>query len=248
MNRIPTEISGLDEMMQGGIPEGHIVLVAGASGSMKSSVSFGMLYNAVMQGPTSGIYVTLEQSKESLRGHMANMGMDVDDNRIRNRIAIIDLVDLRVKLDEQGSRGVGICIEKGVEVSTTAQKGNGKVVVTSDVENLSVKLYNFISCTNYHGEMNEWNGDALITSLKDQSLRKIKFKDNEFISEEVNSVAIAFINSYTNKDHELLASKILREAGFQGQISLSSMVSFILENTFFFSCAFCDSFEFSVIL
>ena len=31
----------------------------------------------------------------------------------------------------------------------------------------------------------EWNGDALITSLKDQSLRKIKFKDNEFISEEI---------------------------------------------------------------
>ena len=30
----------------------------------------------------------------------------------------------------------------------------------------------------------EWNGDALITSLKDQSLRKIKFKDNELISEE----------------------------------------------------------------
>ena len=39
--------------------------------------------------------------------------------------------------------------------------------------------------TIYKGEtFNEWNGDALITSLKDQSLRKIKFKDNEFISEE----------------------------------------------------------------
>jgi len=37
----------------------------------------------------------------------------------------------------------------------------------------------------YKGEaFNEWNGDALITSLKDQSLRKIKFKDNKFISEE----------------------------------------------------------------
>ena len=31
----------------------------------------------------------------------------------------------------------------------------------------------------------EWNGDALITSLKDQSLRKVKFKDNEFINEEI---------------------------------------------------------------
>ena len=37
----------------------------------------------------------------------------------------------------------------------------------------------------YKGEtFKEWNGDALITSLKDQSLRKIKFKNNEFISEE----------------------------------------------------------------
>ncbi len=39
--------------------------------------------------------------------------------------------------------------------------------------------------TIYKGEaFKEWNGNALITSLKDQSLRKIKFKDNEFISEE----------------------------------------------------------------
>ncbi len=40
--------------------------------------------------------------------------------------------------------------------------------------------------TIYKGEaFKEWNGDALITSLKDQSLRKIKFKDNEFINEEI---------------------------------------------------------------
>tara|TARA_Y100000768_G_scaffold370598_1_gene336552 strand:+ start:2968 stop:4035 length:1068 start_codon:yes stop_codon:yes gene_type:complete len=34
-------------------------------------------------------------------------------------------------------------------------------------------------------EFKEWNGDALITSLKDQSLRKIKFKDNEFLDEKI---------------------------------------------------------------
>ena len=34
-------------------------------------------------------------------------------------------------------------------------------------------------------EFKEWNGDALITSLKDQSLRKIKFKGNEFIGEKI---------------------------------------------------------------
>ena len=40
--------------------------------------------------------------------------------------------------------------------------------------------------TIYKGDtFKEWNGDALITSLKDQSLRKIKFKDNKFINEKI---------------------------------------------------------------
>ena len=34
-------------------------------------------------------------------------------------------------------------------------------------------------------EFKEWNGDALITSLRDQSLRKIKFKDDEFLDEKI---------------------------------------------------------------
>ena len=34
-------------------------------------------------------------------------------------------------------------------------------------------------------EFKEWNGDALITSLRDQSLRKIKFKNNKFQNEKI---------------------------------------------------------------
>ena len=34
-------------------------------------------------------------------------------------------------------------------------------------------------------EFKEWNGDALITSLRDQSLRKIQFKNNDFLNEKI---------------------------------------------------------------
>jgi quinoprotein glucose dehydrogenase len=38
----------------------------------------------------------------------------------------------------------------------------------------------------YEGlEFKEWNGDALITSLRDKSLRKIKFKNNVFLNEKI---------------------------------------------------------------
>ena len=96
--RIPTFVNGLDQRMQGGIPQGHIVLLAGVSGSMKSSLGFSMLYNAVREGQASGIYITMEQGKSSLQGHMANMGMDIEDPKGRSSIAIIYLADLRVNL------------------------------------------------------------------------------------------------------------------------------------------------------
>ena len=42
------------------------------------------------------------------------------------------------------------------------------------------------ACQIYNGdEFADWKGDALVVSLKDQSLRKIKFKDNNFISENI---------------------------------------------------------------
>ena len=42
------------------------------------------------------------------------------------------------------------------------------------------------ACLIYKGkEFKEWNGDALVVSLKDMSLRKIKFTKNEFLKEEI---------------------------------------------------------------
>ena len=57
----------------------------------------------------------------------------------------------------------------------------------------------------------EWNGDALITSLKDQSLRKIKFKKTEFIEEKTifkgNIGRIRDIKIHENGDLYLLSDK-----------------------------------------
>jgi N-methylhydantoinase A len=46
-----------------------------------------------------------------------------------------------------------------------------------------------------------------------------------FAGEAVESVAVVFINSYANPEHELQAERILRESGFQGAVSLSHRIS-----------------------
>lgn len=46
-----------------------------------------------------------------------------------------------------------------------------------------------------------------------------------FAQEGVTAVAIAFINAYANPAHELEAARLLRQAGFTGEISLSHQIS-----------------------
>jgi N-methylhydantoinase A len=44
-------------------------------------------------------------------------------------------------------------------------------------------------------------------------------------AEDVDSIAVAFINAYANPEHELAAERALRAAGFAGDVSLSHRVS-----------------------
>ena len=47
----------------------------------------------------------------------------------------------------------------------------------------------------------------------------------ELQAEGVDAIAVAFLNAYANPAHELEAERLLREAGFAGEISLSFRVS-----------------------
>ena len=44
MRKIKTYIEGFDEILDGGIPEGHVVLVCGTPGTMKTSLTYSIMY------------------------------------------------------------------------------------------------------------------------------------------------------------------------------------------------------------
>src|SRR2546422_5850475 len=72
---VKTHIRGFDEdVLRGGIPQGHVVLVRGASGTMKSSLAYYVLYHNALAG-SPGLYVTLEQTAAGLLEHVAGLGV-----------------------------------------------------------------------------------------------------------------------------------------------------------------------------
>jgi KaiC/GvpD/RAD55 family RecA-like ATPase len=54
MRSFKTYIRGFDEEIEGGIPQGHVVLVAGPPGTMKSSLAYSILYNNALNGNRTG--------------------------------------------------------------------------------------------------------------------------------------------------------------------------------------------------
>ena len=66
--RIPTYITGLDERLGGGVPRGHIVLVSGPAGSLKSTLVYRILYHAALDRGLSGLYLPVIFMVWSLMG------------------------------------------------------------------------------------------------------------------------------------------------------------------------------------
>lgn len=99
---VASHIGAFDEILGGGIPRGHVVLVSGLPGTMKSTLAYSILYhNAVKEGRTS-LYITLEQRKQSLQRQMASMGFDLE--RVSGKLHILDVATLqkRAKVTVRG--------------------------------------------------------------------------------------------------------------------------------------------------
>jgi len=90
MNRIPTGITGLDELMEGGIPEGRSVLVSGGTGTGKTIFGLQYLYFGAKKYNEPGIYLTLDERPDLVRQDMLRFGWDLRKIEDENMLQIID--------------------------------------------------------------------------------------------------------------------------------------------------------------
>ncbi len=123
---VKTFIRGFDDgVLRGGVPQGHVVLLRGASGTMKSSLAYYVLYRNALEG-TPGLYVTLEQAAGSLLEHVAGLGLRA--TQVSDTLPILDLSRGREYLEElAGKVGVlaGRDLREGEALLTVLQ---GKIL------------------------------------------------------------------------------------------------------------------------
>ena len=107
--RVKTGISGLDKMLNGGIPLNKTVAVCGGPGTGKTLLSFQYLYSGALEGE-SGLFITLVESETALKDNLkATFAWDkldslLADGKIKivkpksiNITEIVDIIENQLK-------------------------------------------------------------------------------------------------------------------------------------------------------
>jgi len=98
IERISTGIKELDKLIEGGIPKGFLVAVTGEPGTGKTILCLHFVQKGIEEDEPS-IYITTEESRESLVRQAAQFGWDFDEAMARGQLIVIDAL-MKQKKDE----------------------------------------------------------------------------------------------------------------------------------------------------
>src|SRR5436305_14676689 len=75
--RLPTGISGFDELALGGLPAGRPTLVSGTSGTGKTVFVVEFLARGISEFGEAGVFVDFEETPIAMRANTASFGVDI---------------------------------------------------------------------------------------------------------------------------------------------------------------------------
>jgi KaiC/GvpD/RAD55 family RecA-like ATPase len=95
MDRVPTAIEGFDILVDGGFPRNSVNIVSGPSGSAKSLFCLHFVLNGVEEFSEPSIYVSYEESANTLRETLRNFGMRPEGLESKGTLNFIDMGEMR---------------------------------------------------------------------------------------------------------------------------------------------------------
>ncbi|MFC6733564.1 MULTISPECIES: KaiC domain-containing protein [unclassified Haladaptatus] len=98
--RIDIGILGLDDMIQGGVPESSLMVTIGSAGTGKTTFGLQFLHHGLENGEKA-IYITLEESRRQVINTAVEKGYDFDTYIEEGSLAVVDLdpVEMANSLD-----------------------------------------------------------------------------------------------------------------------------------------------------
>jgi circadian clock protein KaiC len=131
VERISTGVPGLDALIEGGIPQGFTVLVAGNPGTGKTVLTSHFLYDGLTKNQ-NGLYVSFAEADYSFYNNTARLGMNFREFQKQNKFSFLDFSAVT-------QQGIQDALE---EVLATIKETHTKRIV---IDSFSAILQSFVN-------------------------------------------------------------------------------------------------------
>jgi circadian clock protein KaiC len=134
-----TGIRGLDEITQGGLPQGRPTLLCGSAGCGKTLFGMTFLYKGAVEYNEPGVFLAFEEQPEDLIKNVGSLNYDIEKLIAEKRLAIDHVEIERSRITESGEYDLeGLFIRLGFAIDSIGAKR----VVVDTVEALFSGLEN----------------------------------------------------------------------------------------------------------
>lgn len=123
LEKCPTGILGLDDITDGGFPQGRPTLICGGAGSGKTLIAMEFLARGALDHGEPGVYITFEERKDDLVKNFASLGLDLEELILKKKL-IVDQIQINpADITETGEFDLeGLFIRLGDHIDTIGAK------------------------------------------------------------------------------------------------------------------------------
>jgi circadian clock protein KaiC len=133
VSKSATGIRGLDEVTQGGLPQGRPTLLCGSAGCGKTLFAMTFLYNGVVEYDEPGVFLAFEEQPGELIKNVGSLNYDIEKLIAEKKLAIDHVEIERNKIAESGEYDLeGLFIRLGFAIDSIGAKR----VVVDTIETL----------------------------------------------------------------------------------------------------------------
>lgn len=121
--KCPTGIQGLDEITNGGLPQGRPTLVCGSAGCGKTLMAMEFLVRGATQYDEPGLFMAFEETPEELTQNVASLGFDLTELVEKKKLALDYIHIDKSEIEETGEYDLeGLFIRLGYAIDLIGAK------------------------------------------------------------------------------------------------------------------------------
>jgi circadian clock protein KaiC len=99
VTKVPTGITGVDQVLKGGIPKSRTSLCVGSPGSGKTILGTQFLWEGITQFHENAVFVTFEENKERISQNVKSFGWDLKKMETEGKLAFSEFSDSILSVD-----------------------------------------------------------------------------------------------------------------------------------------------------